>query len=214
MLLSATAWPAFAQTPRDGGSSRGKPSTTTGGARTGPTKAAAEKARAERPVAQVGDDYIIGRDDLLSIVFWRDDQLSGDVLVRPDGKISLPLLDDIQAAGLTPNQLREQLITEASRFVSNPVASVAVKETNSRRVYITGQVANPGQFPLASSMTVLQLIATAGGLTDFARTKDIRILRVEDGRPTTIRFDYTQVTRPDNPAPNLELRPGDTVIVP
>src|SRR5436190_1769165 len=100
----------------------------------------------------------LGPDDLLSVVFWRDQQLSGDVLVRPDGKISLPLLDDVQAAGLTPKQLRDRLVGEARRFVSEPVATVVVRQVNSRKVYITGFVARPGQYALTSAMTALQLI--------------------------------------------------------
>jgi polysaccharide export outer membrane protein len=162
------------------------------------------------------NDYIIGPDDLLSVVFWRDQQLSGDVLVRPDGKISLPLLDDVQAAGLTPRQLRDRLIGEARRYVSEPVATVVVRQVNSRKVYITGLVARPGQYQLTPSMTVLQLIATAGGLQDFAKSREIRVVRNENGKPVNMRFDYDEITKnPDKAAQNnIELRPGDTIIVP
>jgi polysaccharide biosynthesis/export protein len=161
------------------------------------------------------NDYVIGPDDLLSVVFWRDQQLSGDVLVRPDGKISLPLLDDVQAAGLTPRQLRDRLVGEARRFVSEPVATVVVRQVNSRKVYITGFVARPGQYALSSSMTVLQLIATAGGLQDFAKSKEIRIVRSENGKPVSIRFDYDEITKnPEKAAQNIELKPGDTIVVP
>ncbi len=168
-----------------------------------------------RPKDSTLSDYVIGPDDLLSIVFWRDQQLSGDVLVRPDGKISLPLLDDVQAAGLTPKQLRDRLIGEARRFVSEPVATVVVRQVNSRKVYITGFVARPGQYSLTPSMTVLQLIATAGGLQDFAKSRDIRVVRAENGKSVVMRFDYEEVTRnPDRTAQNIELKPGDTIIVP
>jgi polysaccharide biosynthesis/export protein len=161
------------------------------------------------------NEYVIGPDDLLSVVFWRDQQLSGDVLVRPDGKISLPLLDDIQAAGLTPRQLRDRLIGEARRYVSEPVATVVVRQVNSRKVYITGFVARPGQYALSSSMTVLQLIATAGGLQDFAKSKEIRIVRSENGKPVSIRFDYDEITKnPEKATQNIELKPGDTIVVP
>ena len=160
-------------------------------------------------------DYVIGPEDLLSVVFWRDQQLSGDVLVRPDGKISVPLLDDIQAAGLTPRQLRDRLVVEARRFVSEPVATVVVKQINSRKVYITGLVSRPGQYPLAPSMTVLQLIATAGGLLDYAKSREIRVVRVEQGKPVSLRFDYVEMTKTRAKTPgNVELKPGDTVIVP
>jgi polysaccharide export outer membrane protein len=168
-----------------------------------------------RPKESPAAEYVIGPDDLLSVVFWRDQQLSGDVLVRPDGKISLPLLDDVQAAGLTPRQLRDRLIGEARRFVSEPVATVVVRQVNSRKVYITGFVARPGQYPLTPSMTVLQLIATAGGLQDFAKSKEIRVVRAENGKSTVIPFDYEAVTKnPERAAQNIELRPGDTIIVP
>jgi polysaccharide export outer membrane protein len=161
------------------------------------------------------NEYVIGPDDLLSIVFWRDQQMSGDVLVRPDGKISLPLLDDVQAAGLTPKQLRDRLVGAARRFVSDPVATVVVRQVNSRKVYITGFVARPGQYSLTPSMTVLQLIATAGGLQDFAKSRDIRVVRAEGGKSVVMRFDYDEVTRnPDRMAQNVELKPGDTIIVP
>jgi polysaccharide export outer membrane protein len=168
-----------------------------------------------KPKDSPAGEYVIGPDDLLSVVFWRDQQLSADVVVRPDGKISLPLLDDVQAAGLTPRQLRDRLLTEARRFIAEPVATVVVRQVNSRKVYITGLVARPGQYPLTSSMTVLQLIATAGGLQDFAKAREIRIVRNEDGKPVNIKFDYDEMMkRPDKTAQNIELKPGDTIIVP
>lgn len=168
-----------------------------------------------RPKESLTEEYVIGPDDLLSVVFWRDQQLSGDVLVRPDGKISLPLLDDIQAAGLTPRQLRDRLLGEARRFISEPVATVVVRQVNSRKVYITGLVARPGQYSLTPSMNVLQLIATAGGLLDFAKSREIRVVRVENGKAVNIRFDYDEITtKPEKTAQNIVLKPGDTIIVP
>jgi polysaccharide biosynthesis/export protein len=168
-----------------------------------------------RPKDAPSNDYIIGPDDLLSIVFWRDQQLSTDALVRPDGKISIPLLDDVQAAGLTPKQLRDRLVGEARRFVSDPVATVVVRQVNSRKVYITGLVAKPGQYSLTPTMTVLQLIATAGGLLDFAKAKEIRVMRTENGKSVNIRFDYDETTKnPGKTSQNIELKPGDTIIVP
>ena len=159
--------------------------------------------------------FVIGAEDLLSVVFWRDDKLSGDVLVRPDGKISVPLLDDVQAEGLTPEQLRDRLTAEAKRFVADPVVTVVVKQINSRKVYITGLVAKSGQYSLTRSMTVLQLIATAGGLLDFAKTKEIRVLRSERGQLVNLRFDYEELLKsPERAARNIELKPGDIVIIP
>jgi polysaccharide export outer membrane protein len=157
---------------------------------------------------------VIGSDDVLSVIFWRDQQMSGEVLVRPDGKISIPLLDDVQAAGLTPKELGDRLNIEAQRFIADPKVTVVVKAINSRRAYITGQVARPGQYPLAPSMSVLQLIATAGGLTDYAKSKDIRVVRVEQGRSISVPFNYDEVTKNQTTSQNIELKPGDTVIVP
>jgi polysaccharide biosynthesis/export protein len=179
------------------------------------TNSSSSPADVPKPKDAASNDYVIGPDDLLSVVFWRDQQLSGDVLVRPDGKISLPLLDDVQAAGLTPKQLRDRLVGEARRFVSEPVATVVVRQVNSRKVYITGFVARPGQYALTPQMTVLQLIATAGGLQDFAKSKEIRIVRSENGKSSSIRFDYDEITKnPDKAAQTFELKPGDTIIVP
>lgn len=172
-------------------------------------------AQTAAPVADAAtDDYVIGADDVLAVFFWRDQQLSGDVVVRPDGKISLPLLDDVQAAGLTPKQLRDRLVIEARRFVAAPVATVVVKQTNSRKAYVIGQVMKPGQYPLTSSMTVLQLIATAGGFQDYAKVKDIRVVRVVNGQSSTFRVDYDEIMKQNKVTQNILLKPADTVIVP
>jgi len=157
-------------------------------------------------------EYVIGPGDLLSLMVWREQTLSGDALVRPDGRISVPLLDDIEAAGLTPAQLRDRLVAELRRFVTNPVVTVMVKQINSRKVFIVGSVAHPGQYPLIGSMTVLQLIATAGGLQDYAKSRKIRIRRIENGRTVALQADYERLT--SGKGDDLELRTGDTVIVP
>ena len=118
-----------------------------GGEQAGHATSAAPSAAASSSSAPTSaGDYIIGLDDVLTVVFWRDQQLSGDVLVRPDGKISLPLLDEVAAAGLTPRQLRDRLVVEARRYVTDPVVTVVVKQINSRKVYITGQIMRPGQY--------------------------------------------------------------------
>ena len=124
---------------------------------------------------------------MLSIVFWRDKDMSADVVVRPDGKISLPLLNDVQAAGLTPDQLRDQLTKAAAKFVEEPNATVVVKEIHSRKVFITGNVAKAGTYPLTGDMTVLQLIAVAGGLLEYADSKNIVVMRTEDGRAAVVQ---------------------------
>lgn len=158
--------------------------------------------------------YVIGADDVLEIVFWRERDLSVQATVRPDGKISLPLLNDVEAAGLTPDELRERLATAAQRYVADPVPSVIVKEIKSRKVYITGQVANPGAFPLIGQTTVLQLIALAGGLNEFADGDEIVVMRTENGRQVGHRFNYNQMRKRRNLQQNIVLRPGDTVLVP
>lgn len=159
-------------------------------------------------------DYIIGTDDELSIMFWRDKDMSSEAIVRPDGKITLPLINDIQAAGLTPEQLRERLNTEAAKFLENPSASVFVKVINSRKVFITGEVQKPGPYPLTGPMTVLQLIATAGGLRDFAKRSDIVVMRSEGNKQLSFPFDYEAISKRNKLEQNIMLKPGDTVLVP
>lgn len=158
--------------------------------------------------------YVIGAEDVLTIVFWRDKDLSGDVQVRPDGKISVPLLNDIQAAGLTPDQLRTKLSEAAAKFVQEPTPTVVVKEIHSRHVFITGNVAKPGAIPLNSEMTVLQLIAASGGLLEYADSKNIVIIRTENGRQKHMKFNYKDVIKQKKPEQNILLKPGDTVVVP
>lgn len=159
-------------------------------------------------------DYVIGPEDVLSIVVWREKELSSDVIVRPDGKISLPLLNDVQAAGLSPEALRLALTDAAAKLIEEPSVTVIVKAVNSRKVYITGQVSRPGPYPLAAPTTVLQLVASAGGLLEYADASNIRIMRTENGHPVSLRFNYNDVSEGKNLRQNIELRPGDTVIVP
>ena len=170
------------------------------------------------PAAQAGvatpPGYTIGTDDVLSVLFWREKDLSGDVVVRPDGLITLPLINDVQAAGLTTEQLRERLTAAAGRFVTDPNVTVVVKAINSRKVFITGQVGKPGPYPLTGPTSVLQLIATAGGLQEFAKKDKIVILRHEGGKQVTFKFNYGQVMEQKNLQQNIELKPGDTVLVP
>lgn len=158
--------------------------------------------------------YVIGADDVLTIVFWRDKDMSAEVVVRPDGRISLPLLNDVQAAGLSPEQLRAQLEQAAAKYVAEPNASVVVKMINSRKVYITGNVLKPGNYPLTGEMSVLQLIAVAGGLQEYADSKKIVVMRKEEGRDRNFAFNYKDVTKQKNLQQNISLKPGDTVIVP
>jgi polysaccharide biosynthesis/export protein len=158
--------------------------------------------------------YVIGPDDVLSIVVWREKEMSSEVVVRPDGKISLPLVNDLQAAGLTPEQLRSAVEKAAGKWVKEPDATVIVKTINSRKVSILGNVGKAGTYPLTGEMTVLQLIAQAGGLQEYADAKGITIMRKQDGRDVTLKFNYKDVVKGKNLEQNISLKPGDTVIVP
>jgi polysaccharide export outer membrane protein len=167
------------------------------------------------PVAVVlPPGYVIGPDDVLAILFWGEKEMSAEVTVRPDGKVSLPLLNDLHAAGLTPNDFRTVVAEAARKFVESPNPTVMVKTINSRKVYITGQVEKPGPYPLNSSTTVLQLLALAGGVKEFARSKNIAVLRIEGSKQLVLRFNYQEVQFGKNLDQNIELKPGDTVVVP
>jgi polysaccharide biosynthesis/export protein len=215
LIIGIAAWtlcgtPSFAQQPA--------PSTT--GRQPTPTPAppTAAAPRAATPVVPAGvvtpPDYVIGPDDVLNIVFWREQDLSSEVAVRPDGKISLPLLNEIQASGLTPEQLRGNLTQAANRYVEDPAVTVVVKAINSRKVFITGLVGKPGPYPLSSPTTVLQLIAMAGGVQEYAKAERIVVMRTENGRTVSHKFNYKQVSEGKNLQQNIELKPGDTIIVP
>jgi len=190
---------------------------------TGAARAAAAPGAAPSPVAPgvesvaavpIPPEYVIGADDVLSIVFWRDKDMSTDVTVRPDGNISLPLLNEIHAAGLTPLQLKDRLIEESKKYVEEPNVTVVVKQINSRKVFITGEVVKPGPYPLSGVTTVLQLISVAGGLKDYANTKKITIVRTENGKPVGYKFNYQDVIDGKNLKQNIDLKSGDTIIVP
>ena len=180
----------------------------------GPVAAAAIGKASPLPAGAPATAYVIGPGDELSIVFWRDKDLSADVVVRPDGKISLPLLNDIQASGFTPEQLRTNLVDAAGKYVEQPSAHVLVKAIHSRNVYITGRIAKPGSFALTVDMNVMQLIALAGGLLEYADDKGIVVIRIEGGQPRYYPFNYREVIQQKHPEQNIVLRPGDTVVVP
>jgi polysaccharide export outer membrane protein len=167
---------------------------------------------AEAPVTP--EDYVIGPNDLLTISFWRDDTMTTDVLVRPDGRITLPLLNDIMAAGLTPEALGARITEAATKFLPDPSVVVIPKQINSRMVFITGMVGKGGPYPLMQPTTVMQLIAMAGGVSEWAKEDRIVILRSEGGKELRFRFNYKQVLEGKNPQQNILLKPGDTVIIP
>ena len=173
-------------------------------------------ASAKEPAAKALPDYLIGPDDVLTIGVWGEKDLSGDFTVRPDGKISLQLVNDISAAGLTTEQLREILNKQYTPFIEAPNVSVVVKAINSRRVYINGYVTRPGPYQLGSGLTIVQLISIAGGLLDYADQKNIMVLRAEpdaNGQPVSVRVNYDDISKGKNLTQNVALKPGDTVIV-
>jgi polysaccharide export outer membrane protein len=182
-----------------------------------PTRPPAAPARTPTAATAVAPpvpkDYLIGIEDVLSVVFWRDKDMSADVVVRPDGKISLPMLNDLAAAGMTPEQLAENVQRAATKFVREPGATVIVKEIRSRKVYVIGQVAKPGTFPLGGDMNVLQMIAEAGGFLEDAKKDEVTIVRSENGTERRYRFNYDEVIRGKRPQQNFRLAPGDTIIV-
>jgi polysaccharide export outer membrane protein len=158
--------------------------------------------------------YTIGADDVMAVVFWGDKEMSSEVTVRPDRKITLPLLNDIDAAGLTPTQLKDRIAEAATQYVTDPTVTVEVKAINSRKVYITGEIRKPGFYPLTGSMTVLQLISIAGGLDDYAKGDKISIVRNEGGQQTSFKFNYKELLKQRNLQQNIELKPGDSILVP
>jgi polysaccharide export outer membrane protein len=158
-------------------------------------------------------DYVIGVDDILTVSFWRDENMSADVVVRPDGKITLPLLNEIDAAGLRPEELRQRVVEAASKLIDGPTVNIIVKQINSRRVYVMGEVGKPAFYPLSSRMTVMQMLAVAGGLTEYADKGNISILRTENGQQKRFKFNYNDVFEGKNLDQNIELKPGDTIIV-
>jgi polysaccharide biosynthesis/export protein len=188
-----------------------------GGTQTQPARPATPQGRVGGAVSTgmpTPTDYVIGPDDLLGIVFWRDADMTQDVTVRPDGLITLPLLSDIKAAGLKPEELRDQIQKAAVKFIADPNVTVVVRQINSRNAFITGEVTRPGPYPISGQMTVLQLIAVAGGLNEYADRKNITITRSSGGKVETLKFNYQDVSRGKNMSQNVVLRPGDTVVVP
>ena len=202
MLMMSAGSFAFAQQARTAAAPAGDVKTPKSSAAVAPSGAATP------------DDYVIGPDDVLAVVFWRDKDMSAEVAVRPDGKISLPVLNEVVASGLTAEQLRARITEAATKFVTDPTVSVVVKAINSRKVFITGMVGKPGDYAIPGRTTVLQLIAMAGGLHEFADAKNISINRIENGRQLNLRFNYKDVSKGKNLKQNIELKPGDTIIVP
>jgi polysaccharide biosynthesis/export protein len=159
-------------------------------------------------------NYKIGEQDVLNITVWKEPQLSGPVVVRPDGKISVPLIDEVTAAGLTPMELQDLLLEKFRPFLTVPKVSVSIREVNSRKVYVIGQVNHAGTFHINSNTTVLQVLTDAGGLRDYANPKKIYVMRTVNGKPVKFPFHYDAVLKGQHYEENILLQPGDTIVVP
>ncbi len=159
-------------------------------------------------------NYVIGPEDMLDISVWKEPDISRTVPVRPDGKISLPLLHDVQAAGLTPKQLGVLVTESLKKYLTDPQVTVIVTAINSRRIYILGEVARPGAYALLPNMTVLQALSSAGGFTTFANTKKIYVLRTENEKQLKYFFNYREVVAGARSQQNIVLQSGDTIVVP
>jgi polysaccharide export outer membrane protein len=203
VLLSGLLW---AQTASgNAGASAAKPTVTPAGQN-------ADASTAPRPH---NDTFVIGNDDVLAVNVWKEPDISRSVPVRSDGKISLPLVGEVQAAGRTPLKLEQDIAFRLKSFIAEPEVTVIVQQINSQKFNILGQVSRPGSYPLTNSPTVLDAIAIAGGFRDFAKQKSIYVLRQNpDGSQTRIPFNYKEVVESKNPAQNIQLEPRDTIVVP
>jgi len=181
--------------------------------------AAAGPGQAQAPAAstRAGPDapsYRVGPEDVLEISVWREDTLKKEALVMPDGNISYPLIGEVRAAGRTVGEIREEITKRLDKYIPDPVVSVTVLKPGSQRVYVLGKVAKPGDFPVGRYVDVLQALSMAGGVTPFADTNNIRIMRRDGERQVVLPFEYGAVVRGQKLEENIELRAGDVVVVP
>ena len=184
------------------------------------TQPAADKQASDKPAqgphaAHSDNSYVIGANDVLAINVWKEPDISRSVPVRSDGKISLPLVGELQASGQTPQQLEQEITKRLQSYISEPEVTVIVTDSKSQKVNILGMVSKPGAYLLTSSTTVLDAIAMAGGFKDFAKQKSIYVLRQgPDGTQKRIPFNYKEVIKGQNSDQNIRLQAGDTLVVP
>lgn len=179
---------------------------------TAPGQPASVKQASAVPASQGGSEYVIGPEDVLHVSVWKEADLSATLPVRPDGKISLPLLNDVQAAGMTPQQLSESLTVKLKKYIADPRVTVVVTAINSKRIYVNGEVLHSGPMPMLPNMTVLQALSSAG-LNQFAKTKGIYVLRIENGKQQKLPVNYRKLIKGDIEQ-NYLLQTGDTIVVP
>jgi len=180
---------------------------------TAPAQPAAVAGASDTVTILGGPDYVIGPEDVLHIAVWKEGDLTATLPVRPDGKISLPLLNDVQAAGLTPMQLADSLTEKLKKYVASPRVTVVVTAINSKRIYMVGEVAHTGAIPMLPNMTVLQALSSAG-LTQFANTKKIYVMRMQGGKQQKLPVNYRKLVKGEQMDQNYVLQPGDTIVVP
>jgi polysaccharide export outer membrane protein len=162
----------------------------------------------------ISEQYVIGQGDVLEVFVWRNEQLSRQITVRPDGKISLPLIQDLQAEGLTAQQLRDQIARGLHQYVKNPVVTVIISQINSYKVSVLGKVVNPGVYPITTKTTLLEAISLAGGFTEWANQRKITVITTKGGQKKKLRVNYRKIVAGVAPAQNIILNRGDTIIVP
>jgi polysaccharide biosynthesis/export protein len=176
--------------------------------------AAAQAGPAREPDKGQESEYLLRPGDVVQIFVWKEADLTRDVTVRLDGRITMPLLGDIQAAGRSPQDLGNELATRLQKLLENPVVTVSLAQPNSSRFFVLGMVNQPGGFPLTGHVTVLQALALAGGFKDFAKTDKILVIRGGSGAPTATPFNYKKIEDGSDLAQNAVLRAGDTILVP
>ncbi|MFY9660421.1 MAG: polysaccharide biosynthesis/export family protein [Terriglobales bacterium] len=209
VLVSGMAWAQDAPA---------QPAATPDSAKAASDKVAADKAVADKgtnavPASQAGPDYVIGPEDVVHVQVWKENDLTATLPVRPDGKISLPLLNDVQAAGLTPEQLAQSLTEKLKKYIADPRVTVVVTAINSKRIYLIGEVLHTGGMPLLPNMTVLQALSSAG-LNQFAKTKGIYVLRTVNGKQEKLAVNYRKLVKGQEIEENYVLQSGDTIVIP
>ena len=209
VLVSGMAWAQDAPA---------QPAATPDSAKAASDKVAADKAVADKgtnavPASQAGPDYVIGPEDVVHVQVWKENDLTATLPVRPDCKISLPLLNDVQAAGLTPEQLAQSLTEKLKKYIADPRVTVVVTAINSKRIYLIGEVLHTGGMPLLPNMTVLQALSSAG-LNQFAKTKGIYVLRTVNGKQEKLAVNYRKLVKGQEIEENYVLQSGDTIVIP
>lgn len=175
---------------------------------------AAQQAPPEPKAATTDPGYVIGPEDVVNVSVWKEPDFSGPVPVRPDGMVSIALLGDVPAAGKTPTELGGEIAKRLTKYIEQPRVTVVVTATNSRRIFILGEVNHPGPVPMSANMTVLQAISAAGGLTAYANSKKTYVLRNEQGKQSKYPFNYKELVKGNVPEQNIQLKAGDTIVVP